>query len=62
MSNPAIVARLIRGEKGGARIEEPLSIHSDNYGTLRPARFPKILNPVKSGNGRATNRVEDFVP
>ena len=39
-SNPAIVARAIRGEKGGAEIEAACLIHHEYCGLLRLARFP----------------------
>ena len=49
LSNPTTVARRIHGEKGGAEIETFLFIHPAYHGALRPARFPEISNPVKSG-------------
>lgn len=49
LSNPAIVAPQVHGEKGGAEIEAPLSIHPTYYGALRLACFPKFSNPVRSG-------------
>ena len=49
LSNPATVAHGVRGEKGGAKIETFLFIHPAYLGALRPARFPEISNPVKSG-------------
>ena len=42
LSNPATVARVIRGKKGGAEIEATCLIHPDYYGLPRPARYPKF--------------------
>ena len=56
LSNPAIVTRVICGKKGGAEIEALLFIHPAYFDTLRPARFPEILNPVKSGIRRNQSR------
>ena len=61
LSHPATVARNVHGEKGGARIEAPLSIHSVYCGPLRPAHFPENLNLVRFGNHRIINRAEDFI-
>ena len=49
LSNPATVARSVRGENGDAEIEASLFICSTNFGAPRLARFPKISYPVKSG-------------
>ena len=49
LSNPATVVRNIRGEKGSVEIEASLFIRSARFGALRPAGFPKILYPAKSG-------------
>ena len=48
-SNPATVARSVRGKKGSAGIEESLFIRSARFGTPRLARFPKISYPAESG-------------
>ena len=42
LSNPATVARVIRGKKGGAEIEVAYLIRPDYCGLPRPARFPKF--------------------
>ena len=49
LSNPATVACSVRGEKGGAEIEASPFIYSARFGTPRPARFPEISYPAKSG-------------
>ena len=49
LSNPAIVARNVRGEKGSMEIEASLLIRTACFGTLRPACFLEISYPVKSG-------------
>ena len=46
-SNPATVARSVRGEKGGAGIEESLLIRSVRFGTPHLARSPDISYPAK---------------
>ena len=57
LSNPATVARAVRGEKGGAEIEAPYLIHSDYCGLLRPARFPKFRIPQDPGAAKQPVRL-----
>ena len=42
LTNPATVARAVRGEKGGAGIEETCLIRPDNLGSAHLAHFPKF--------------------
>ena len=49
LSNPATVARSVRGKKGGAVIEALLLIRPARLGAHHPACFPKISYPTKSG-------------
>ena len=62
LSNPTTVACSVHGEKGGARIEVPLP---NPFRLLRCSLSRALLqisNPVRSGNGSAVDRAEDFIP
>ena len=62
LSNPATVARAIRGEKGGIEIEAALPYPARLLRPPPPRALPKNLNPVRSGNGSVVDRAKDFIP
>ena len=61
LSKPVTTARVIRGEKGGARIEAsmPYPIRMPRSDPLRA--LPQISYPAESANGRSVCQMRDFI-